>query len=711
MERSSWYRIAGYRPKLRRHARIYRQRYRGRLTYVLQDRTSGRYHLCTPPAYYMMSLMDGSHTVEEIWDMACTAFPDQVLDKSDVTRLLAMLYGSDVLYGDVPSDVEELTSRSTRQKRRKTFLRFLNPMAIRFPLLDPDEFLAAVLPWLRFLFNPWAALVYLLVVGYALVLAGAHWGELTDDITDRVLVAKNILIMLCVYPAVKAVHELGHGFAVKYWGGEVHEIGVLFLVFMPVPYVDASAATAYPVKWQRALVGAAGILVELLLAALALFVWLSVEDGLVKACAFNVMLIGGVSTLFFNGNPLLRYDGYYVLQDILEIPNLGPRSYRYIAYLVKSRLLGLPDVQSPATSRGEARWMLFYGIASFCYRLTVITAIVLFVASRFFVIGVLLAVWAVALMVGLPIFRQLHFLLRGTALRGRRKRALVATGGMLSVAVLLFLVVPLPYNTVVQGVVWVPGDGAVHAGSQGIVEQIYMHEHEKVNNGNVLMRLSDPFLDKEVAVHQARVKELELRRLEQDVRDRVGARIVEEQLRQARADLSLAQEYQRNLRVTAATSGTLALPRAADLPGKFVQRGEILGYVANFNAPVVRVAVDQDSIKQVRNDTRAVEMRLTGRLAEVVPAKILSEVPSLSNILPSRALSTIGGGKFILDPTDPEQRRVIDSVYNLELAPVGPWHVSKLGLRVYVKFIHGWEPIGWRLFRAVRRTFLRRLNV
>ena len=238
-----------------------------------------------------------------------------------------------------------------------------------------------------------------------------------------------------------------------------------------------------------------------------------------------------------------------------------------------------------------------------------------------------------------------------------------------------------------------------------------MHEHEKVNNGNVLMRLSDPFLDKEVAVHQARVKELELRRLEQDVRDRVGARIVEEQLRQARADLSLAQEYQRNLRVTAATSGMLALPRAADLPGKFVQRGEILGYVANFNAPVVRVAVDQDSIKQVRNDTRAVEMRLTGRLAEVVPAKILSEVPSLSNILPSRALSTIGGGKFILDPTDPEQRRVIDSVYNLELAPVGPWHVSKLGLRVYVKFIHGWEPIGWRLFRAVRRTFLRRLNV
>ncbi|MEJ2761468.1 MAG: peptidase M50 [Gammaproteobacteria bacterium] len=711
MESGSWYRIAGYRPKLRRHARIYRQHFRGRLTYVLQDRTSGRYHLCSPSAYYMMSLMDGSRTVEEIWDMACAAFPSEVLDKSEVTRLLAMLSGSDVLYGDVPSDIEKLTERSTRQKQRNMLMPFLNPLAVRIPLLDPNDFLTAVSPWLRFLFTPWAGLVYMLVVGYALVLAGAHWGELTDDITDRVLVTQNLLIMLCVYPLVKAVHELGHGFAVKHWGGEVHEIGILFLVFMPVPYVDASAATAYPVKWQRALVGAAGILVELFLAALALFVWLSVEEGVVKACAYNVMLIGGVSTLFFNGNPLLRYDGYYVLQDILEIPNLRPRSYRYIAYLVKSRLLGLSDVQSPANSRGEARWMLFYGIASFCYRLTVITAIVLFVASRFFVIGVLLAVWSFTLMVILPILKQLHFLLRGTALRGRRTRALTAVGGALSIVVLLLLVVPLPYNTVVQGVVWVPGDGAVHAGSQGIVDKIYAHEHERVEKGDVLLQLSDPFLDKEVAVDRARVKELKLRRLEQDVRDRVGARIVEEQLRQARADLSQAQENQRNLRVTAGTSGMLTLPREADLPGKFVQRGDILGYVANINAPVVRVVIDQESIEQVRSDTRAVEMRLVERHAKVVPARILSEVPSLSDTLPSPALSTIGGGKFILDPTDPEQRRVINSVYNLELAPVEPWPVSKLGMRVYVKFIHGWEPIGWRLYRAARRTFLRRLNV
>lgn len=711
MASSAWYRIAGFRPKLRGHARIYRQRYQGRLGFVLQDRTSGKYQLCSPGAYYMISLMDGTRTVSEIRDMACAAFPDEDIDESELTRLLAMLHSSDVLHGDLPPDVSELTDRGARQTRRKTLMRFLNPLAIRVPLLDPDPFLAATLPWLRFLFTPWAALVYLAIVGYAGLLVGEHWGPLTENIVDRVLVAENLLIMLLVYPLVKAIHELGHGYAVKRWGGEVHEIGVMFLVFMPVPYVDASAATAFPGKWQRALVGAAGILVELLLAALALFVWLAVEDGWVKACAYNVMLIGGVSTVLFNGNPLLRFDGYYVLQDILEIPNLGTRSTRHIASLVKRYLLGLRDEPSPAASTWESRWMLCYGVASFVYRLFIMAAIILFVASRFFTIGVLLAIWSVVLMLGLPLFRQLKFLTRSPALRGRRPRALRNVAIALGVVAALLMLVPLPYNTVAEGVVWVPGEGAVYARSEGVVEDITVQSGAAVNPGDALLHLRDPFLDKEVAVHRARVTELELRLAEQDIRDRVGARIVQEQLRQARADLDGALQRQQGLAVTAQSAGVLALPRAADMPGVYVRRGDTLGYIADFAHPVVRVVLGQDAIERVRGNTRRVDMRLVARLADPVGAEVLREVPTLTNTLPSPALSTTGGGRFALDPTDPQQQRVLESVYNLELKPQGSWPVSRLGMRVYVKFFHDWEPVGWRLYRGVRRVFLRQLSV
>ena len=104
---------------------------------------------------------------------------------------------------------------------------------------------------------------------------------------------------------LKALHELGHGYAVKAFGGAVHELGVMFLVFAPVPYVDASAASEFRSKWRRALVGAAGMIVEVFIAALALYVWLAVEEGFVRALAYNVMLIAGISTVLFNGNPLL----------------------------------------------------------------------------------------------------------------------------------------------------------------------------------------------------------------------------------------------------------------------------------------------------------------------------------------------------------------------------------------------------------------------
>ena len=119
-------------------------------------------------------------------------------------------------------------------------------------------------------------------------------------------------------------------------------------------------------------VAAAGMAVELFVAALALFLWLNVESGRVSAIAYNVMLIGGVSTLLFNGNPLLRYDGYYVLADWIEIPNLAQRSTRYLGYLLQHYILGVDDAVSPVTAPGERAWFICYGIASFCYRLFIL---------------------------------------------------------------------------------------------------------------------------------------------------------------------------------------------------------------------------------------------------------------------------------------------------------------------------------------------------
>jgi putative peptide zinc metalloprotease protein len=347
---SYWYRVADLRPRLRGHAGLHRQEVRGEPWYVLQDTSTGRNLRLSPAGWWICGLMDGTRSVQEIWDATTRRLGDDAPTQDETIQLLARLHASDILQCDVPPDSLELFNRFEREERSRRWKRFANPLSLRFPLLDPERLLARGLPAVRPLFGRAGFVAWLAVVTTALVLATSHWRELTFELADRVLAPENLLLLAFVYPLVKTLHECGHAFATKVWGGEVHEAGIVLLVLMPIPYVDASASTAFRSRRRRIVVAAAGMMVELFLAGLALFVWLLVEPGLVRDAAWNVMLIGSVSTLLFNGNPLLRFDGYYVLADALDIPNLGQRSNRWLAWWVEHHLFDLRETESRPSS-------------------------------------------------------------------------------------------------------------------------------------------------------------------------------------------------------------------------------------------------------------------------------------------------------------------------------------------------------------------------
>ncbi|HSC00733.1 MAG TPA: hypothetical protein VLE45_12520, partial [Burkholderiaceae bacterium] len=521
---------------------------------------------------------------------------------------------------------------------------------MRFPLLDPDRFLERTMPAVRPLFGWLGFLAWLAVVGTGAVLAVSHWVDLTENMVDRVLAPQNLLTLWLVYPLVKALHELGHAYATKRWGGEVHEIGIMLLVLTPVPYVDASAAWGFRDKRRRMLVGAMGIAIELFLGALALFVWLNVESGAVRAVAYNVMLISGVSTLLFNGNPLLRFDGYYVLSDAIEIPNLGTRANRYLGYLAQRYLFGIPDADSPAGSRGERIWMVLYGIASFAYRVFIMFVIIRFIAGKFFVVGVLLAAWAIATQVLMPIGKAVAFLANSPAIRRQRARA-VAVSALLAAGILgLLFAAPAPSWTRAEGVVWVPEEAQVRAGTEGFVERLLAPADSAVSGGQPLIEARDPLLPTQVAVLEAQLDELQAKYDALLLENRVQAALVQEEMVAAAAALERARERTAELVLRSASSGRFVVPNAADLPGRFVGKGQIVAYVVAPKELTVRVAVGQDDIALVRERTRAVEVMLAAWGAEPVPARIRREVPGGSTQLPTAALGRAGGGRFAVDP-------------------------------------------------------------
>lgn len=292
---------------------------------MLQDAATGRFHRFTPAAYQVIGLLDGRRTVQHVWDAACERLGDDAPTQGETIRLLHQLHAADALQSGILPDTGELVRRHDTQRRRKWLQQLRSPLAVRIPLLDPNRFLDATLPVVRPLLGWLGAVLWLAAVTLGLLLAAIHWSELTANVRERVLAPQNLRLLAFAYPVVKALHELGHGYMVEAFGGEVHQMGIMLPVFMPIPYVDASASIAYPEKWRRALVGAAGMLTEVFLAALAIMVWVAAEPGVVRTLAYNVALIGSVSTLLFNGNPLLRFDGYYILSDLIEIPNSDPR--------------------------------------------------------------------------------------------------------------------------------------------------------------------------------------------------------------------------------------------------------------------------------------------------------------------------------------------------------------------------------------------------
>jgi putative peptide zinc metalloprotease protein len=709
---NSWYRVAALQPRLRTHARLHRMRYRGELWYLLQDPVNARVHRFTPAARFLIAAMNGERSVQRLWEIANRELGEDAPTQDEVIQLLGQLHGADLLQSDVTPDVTELFERGARQEKAMRRRSWMNPMAWRIHLFDPDRLLNAMRPLVDVLWSRWGALLWLLVVLPAAVLLPPHWSELTGNFSDRVLATQNLVLLWIVFPVIKALHEFGHAAACKRWGGEVHDVGIVILVLVPVPYVEASASTVFRSKWQRAVVGAAGMGVELFIAAIAFYFWMLVEPGLLRSMLFNVMVIAGVSTLLFNGNPLLRYDAYYILSDVIEMPNLATRATRYWAYLLDRYAFGLKEAEPPEAGRREAAWLAGYGLLSTIYRILVTIAIALFIAQQFFFLGVVLALWAVVMMAMVPLVKgALH--LGSDRLRPQRRRVWGVTGTFLIAVLVLLFVVPAPFRTVLDGVAWLPQSALVRAGQDGFVERVVVAPGTRVQQGDLLVQVGNPALEASERLAAAKVAELEAVHLANLNLDRARAAIALEQLEAERSALRSAREKLALLDVRAATAGTFMLARGEDLPGRFHRQGDLIGYVIDQPRPIARVVATQDAADVVRSAVTRVEVRMAHAPRRILPGRVEREVPAGDDYLPSRALATEGGGQIATDVRDTHGARTLERTFQFDVAvDVAAGTVPLFfGERVHVRFEHPDEPLGQQWLRNLRRLFLSHFHV
>ncbi|HJW24259.1 MAG TPA: efflux RND transporter periplasmic adaptor subunit [Rhodocyclaceae bacterium] len=704
---AEWNRVARLQPRLRPQVRIQRLHRRGEHWYVLSDASTGRQHIVNESAYQFIGRCDGHHDVQRVWDAVLENQGDTAPTQEEIVQLLARLNEHELLQCDHATDTEGLFQRSEERSREKR-RRLVNPFAFRFPLGDPSGWLPRLDSLAAFLFRPVMFWLWLALVALGALLAAANWGELQAQARASLAAPGNLAIAWLVFPLVKSVHELGHALAVRRWGGEVHEVGITLLVLVPAPYVDASASAGFAQRSRRAAVAGAGVMVETTLAVAALLVCLNVQPGLVRDVTFVVMAIGGISTLVFNGNPLLRFDAYFVLCDLLDLPNLAARSAGHWSHLVYRHLLRVPT-EAPQAARGETPWLLLYAPLSFAYRLGVSVAIILWFGSKWFLLGLFAAVYVAVSMLLRPLTLWCKGALAAAAPGRELRRTRFGIALLAAVPGLLLFVVPAPLTTVAPAVVWLPENAHVRPEVDGFIAELPRRDGDMVQPGDLLVVLENPDLKAARDQLLSRLDGLQAELYQLLLRDPVGARNLMEQVDRTEAELRRSEQRIGQLEIRAQVAGRLVMPRQADMPGRFGHQGEDLGYVLNPATLRLRAAVPEMDAHLVRNRTRGVEARLADAPETPLPARLVQDEPAASYLLPSAALGERGHGPYPTDPADPQGRRSLTPVFLVDVTLPGVT-LARVGSRSWVRFDHGSEPLAFQALRRTSQLFLKHFD-
>lgn len=704
---ASWHRVATLRPDLVAGLRVVRQQVREQVWHVLVEPASGRQVRLNPSAYALVARFDGRLSVAELWERQLAQQREDAPTQDEVLQLLAQLFRGGMLRFDAAPHLSLVFARraeESRQRRRG----LMNPLMLRMPLMDPTTLLRALAPVGQLLFRPASFIAWLALVLLAGLAAGAHFPELLAE-SRRVLGAPSsyFIAWLC-YPVVKLLHELAHGLAVRRFGGEVHEMGISLMFLTPAPYVDASAANAFASPGQRLAVSAAGILVEIALACAALGLWLAASPGLVRDTALVVFLICSVSTVLFNANPLMRLDGYYVLCDALQLPNLALRSRAWWGRRWRQWIGAPVPGPAPLLARGERKWLLAYAPASALYRVVLLLTLVFWVGQYSWLLGALAGV-ALLAWLGKVLWQWATGAAAAAADPRLRRRSLRAAFVVTGLALVLLMVVPAPSQVVARGVVWPPEQAQLRAAAAGFVEHLELEQGAAARAGQALLVLGDPVL---VAQRERVVAEragLLTQQYSAWLAEPVRATEVAEDLERNAAEIARLDEQLAQLEVRAQVSGEVVWARPQDLPGSFVPRGAMLGHVLAPGAAQVRIALLEEDFLRMRGRVRSVRVRLADAPWEAWDARLSATLPGATLELPSAALGDRHGGPVPVDPADREGLRTRAPVFVLD-ATVPGLQPRAIGGRAWVKLVLPSEPLGQQWLGQLRRLFIKQFN-
>lgn len=500
-----------------------RQIFKSEVYYVIKDPIGLTYFRLQPEEAYILQLLDGKRNLGQILEAFNHRYPNSPREVEEVLSFCNQLARSGLMNIPARSFID-FTLQKPKQMNSifMIWIKIISKILFfKIPLLDPSPWLGKVVDKIRFAWHPyfvWSCLAfYLFNVSWLLT----EWTELSAYMSRvQFFSSQSFLLFGLAHLIIKTCHEFGHATTCRRFGGEVHEMGVCYICMMPCGYVDASDGWMMRKKAHKIYTTIAGIFVELMLASIAAYCWYFSNPGLFKELMFRAMIVASFNTITFNMNPLMKFDGYYVLADLWEIPNLRTKAITYCSYHLQRLLFGYRNQQQEAMLDGEKRRWIFilYAIAAYLYMSTVIYGLSQ-IFARFLAeyelkeFGLMLGIAAQLSFLFSPIAKIIYDGFKPGAhviMEESVAKRLMKWGVALLVLSGIFFVLPVNFKVTAQGIVVPEGHEIVTTVVPGFLEAVYVKSGDSVEQGELLGRLRNPDVETALSIAEANFKEATL---------------------------------------------------------------------------------------------------------------------------------------------------------------------------------------------------------
>ena len=727
--------------RMRPDLSVRHHRYQGKPYWVIKEPVGLKYYRFQEEEYSILRMLDGTCSFEDIKDRFEREYAPQKISLHDLQHFIGMLHRSGLLITDAEGQGPQLRKRRDQNARKELLSRLSNVLAIRFKGIDPDRILNFLAPYTNWFFSKWA-LIFFAVLGIcALLLLGTQFETFRSRLPTfhSFFGPENWIFLGATLAITKVLHEFGHGLSCKRFGGECHEIGVMILVLTPCLYCNVSDSWLLPNKWHRAAIGAAGMYVEVVLATLATFLWWFSEQGTFNNVMLSIMFICSVSTVLFNGNPLLRFDGYYILSDIAEIPNLRQKSSKILHRLMAQYMLGIEQQEDPFLPQTNRWFFALYTLAAVMYRWVVVFSIFLFLNKvlepyGLKVLGQIVALAGVFGLVVQPMWQLGKFFHVPGRMHQVKKKNVMITATIVVALIAAFAYLPLPYSVKCPLEVQ-PRDARVaYALIPGTLMELKVEAGQEVREGDLLAVMSNDELQMSVNDIENAVRQFksQLDQLERQVSLRDNPELagnideVDELLQSAKQQLVEQKAELAKLEIRAPADGIVMpapIKKAQPSPdgrlqswaGSLLDRSNLgaflepndelcrIGDPAKFEA---QLAVDQADIDYLA-EGQGVRILLDAYVNNVIETTIEREEDISREPMKytPQSMSVQAGGKLATKPDASGIPVPLSTTYQVTVPLPGDVSQYKSGLRGRAKVAASPQSLGTRTWRLLTRTF------